>query len=519
MTKLILLFSLLLNTFIGYSQQSISSFTSIEPLPEGTDFIIPSSHVFQKIIEAGDSLNDGTTLMEKNDFTGYVPINASSENGYLSINSELIQGGVSVLDINFNTNSKLWETTFGKQIDFTPVVSTTKNCSGTVTPWGTIISCEEAHNSEDLNNDGYHDLGWGVEIDPVNKVVINKLWALGKMKHENMTVHPNLKTVYEGADDNPGYLLKFVADTVQNLNSGSLYVYKGEKNGTGNWLLINNSTPEECNTTNQQCAALSATAFNGIEDVEIGPDGWIYFAVKGENQVYRFFDDNPLSGTTVSVMETFVGNSDYTINYNGGSKTIAWGYGNDNLAFDGDSNLWVLQDGGNNHIWVVGKNHTQQNPDVRVFANVPIGSEPTGITFSPDFRFLFMSIQSPLASNNSSTQMDAAGNSIAFDKSTTIVIAREENLGSNTSLSRLMQQNPFTIAPNPVINQLTINISKKLLENSLSITDAAGKQVYQSNVNNTLQKINVSQYTNGLYFISLKNVEGHIVSTKRFIKM
>ena len=27
--------------------------------------------------------------------------------------------------------------------------------------------------------------------------------------------------------------------------------------------------------------------------------------------------------------------------------------GNDNLAFDGEGNLWVLQDGGHDYIWVV----------------------------------------------------------------------------------------------------------------------------------------------------------------------
>jgi secreted PhoX family phosphatase len=519
MNKLIALFSLLFLATIGYSQQTIGTFTSIEPLPEGTDFIIPSSHVFQKIIEAGDSLYDGTVLMEKNDFTGYVPISESSENGYLSINSELVPGGASVLDINFNTISKLWETTYGKQIDFTPVVSTTKNCSGAVTPWGTIISCEEIHNSEDLNNNGYHDLGWGVEIDPVNKVVINKLWALGKMKHENMTIHTNQKTVYEGADANPGYLLKFVADTAQNLNSGSLYVYKGEKNGTGNWLLINNSAPAECNTTNQQCAALNATGFNGIEDVEVGPDGWVYFAVKGEDQVYRFIDVDPLNGTLVSTMETFVGNMDYTINYNGGSKTIPWGYGNDNLAFDGGSNLWVLQDGGNNHIWVVGKNHTQQNPNVRIFANVPIASEPTGITFSPDYRFLFMSIQSPDLANNETYQLDAAGNYIGFDKSITLVIAREENLGNNTSISTVVRKNDFTIAPNPVTNYVTIQFSEPFVGSSFIITNAIGEQVFNQVINQYQQKIDVSKYTTGLYFISLKDNEGTNIASKRFLKM
>lgn len=486
------------------AQATIGEFTSIEPQAQGTDFIIPSTHIFQKIVEAGDTLADGNMLMEKNDFTGYVPINGSSTNGYLSINSELVPGGVSVLDISFNTTTNSWERSNGKQIDFTSVVSTAKNCSGTVTPWNTVVSCEETYNTSDLNNDGYHDWGWCVEIDPVNKVVIDKLWTLGKIKHENIAVHSNLRTVYEGADDNVGYLLKFVADTAQNLHSGLLYVYKGEKNGTGNWLLINNSTPAECNTTNQQCSALGATVFNGIEDVEVGPDGWVYFAVKGENQVYRFIDDNPLNGTTVSVMETFVGNTDYTIDYNGGSKTIAWGNGNDNLAFDNDSNLWVLQDGGNNHIWVVGKNHTQQNPDVRVFANTPIGSEPTGITFSPDNNFLFMSVQSPVPENNVTFQVDAIGNSIYFNKSITLVIARKENLGLSTNNLFITPEIKVQVAPNPFINNTTLQFSQTLKYGEIQVHNSVGKLMYQTKLKNVkTHQLSLEQLAKGIYYISL----------------
>lgn len=418
--------------------QNIGDFTSVEPTGQTNKFIFPNSHRFQKIIEVGDALTAGGTLPDNNDFTGYVPIGGSSENGYLSINSELTTGGVTILDINYNPTTQLWGTTASEAVDFTSVVRTSRNCSGSVTPWNTIITCEEATTTTDANGDNYNDLGWCVEIDPATRTVIDKRWALGNFKHENIIVHSNRRTVYEGADSNPGYLYKFVADNVEDLSSGKLYVYNGSKSGAGTWILINNTTPAERNSTLSQSSAVGATVFNGIEDVEIGPNGWVYFAVKGEGRVYRFMDSDPLTGTTVPQMETYVGGTSYNITHPTGTTTASWGTGNDNLAFDGDGNLWVLQDGGNDYIWVVKNGHTQAAPKVELFGIAPSSSEPTGITFSPDFRFLFMSLQHPTSANSSTTQIDAAGIPVAFDRDITIVLALNDDLGSKCAPNNIL---------------------------------------------------------------------------------
>ncbi|NNF02790.1 MAG: DUF839 domain-containing protein [Bacteroidia bacterium] len=410
--------------------QNIGDFTSVMPTGQTTDLVLPSSHRFHYIIEHQDPIDSGgVTMTDDLDFTAYVPIGGSSTQGYLSINSERFPGFVHVLDIEYDPLIKKWNRSFAQRVDFSPVGGTGANCSGAVTPWGTVISCEETIVAADANNDGYRDIGWAVEIDPVSKTVIDKLWALGNFKHENAVVHSNERTVYQGADDNPGYLFKFVADSTQDLSSGSLYTYVGSKSGSGNWVLINNTTKGERDSTNDQCAAIGATVFNGIEDVEIGPDGKIYVAVKGECRVYRFDDSDPFTGTTVSNFETFVGNASYSIDFGDGIINEPWGCGNDNLAFDGDGNLWVLQDGGKDFIWVVGATHTQATPDVRVFATTPSGCEPTGITFTPDYKYLFMSIMHPSSGNIASSQSDAFGNLVSFNKDVAIVIARKENLG------------------------------------------------------------------------------------------
>ena len=135
----ILFFLVVLNA----KAQNIGDFISVNPVSQNTDFVIPSTHTFQSIISRGDPLTQGGTLPRNTDFTGYVPIGGSSENGYLSINAELVPGAVSILDINYDSNTKLWSTSYSAEINFNSVVRTIANCSGTVTPWNTIISCEE----------------------------------------------------------------------------------------------------------------------------------------------------------------------------------------------------------------------------------------------------------------------------------------------------------------------------------------------------------------------------------------
>jgi len=421
---------LIILTFNTVNSQHISNFQSVNPNGRNGTLVLPETHTFQKIIQNGDPMTGGATFYAATDFTGYVPINGSSVEGYLSINNESTTGGVAILDINFNQNTKLWNVSQSKYVDFSAFGRTSKNCSGTVTPWGTIITSEEVgSNFNDINNDGYYDYGWQVEIDPKTKQVIDKRWAMGRFAHENAVVHKNWRTVYQGEDAGDGYLYKFVADFPGDLSSGKLYVYKGSKTGgPGQWIQISNQSKNHRNNTHYYASLVGATKFAGVEDVEIGPDGLVYFTVKGEGKVFYLQDSDPVNGTSVSFLNKFAGNRKYPIATANGNVNYTWGYGNDNLAFDNEGNLWVLQDGENSHIWVVRKGHTETNPKVEIFATSPSGSEPTGITFSPDGRFIFLSIQHP---SGFTYQKDAAGTNMRFNAPATVVIARKEFLGSS----------------------------------------------------------------------------------------
>jgi uncharacterized protein len=465
--------------------QNIGNFNSVEPGPQISDFIFPAtSHRFQKIIEHNDVISNGL-MMDNFDFTGFVPIANSSVNGNLSVNHELTVGGVTAMDIQYNPITKLWSKANPTALNFTSLGGISRPCSGGITPYKNVVVGEEALTVSNDISTVYNPFGWLVETNPNTKVAVQKLWAMGSGQKENVCFSPNGRTAYFGNDAPIGYLYKFVANQVNDYSSGTLYAYKGSKSGSGNWVMIPNTTILERNTTLTMCGDSMATVFNGVEDVEIGPDGKIYLAVKNENSVFRFSDSDPITGTTVTNFETFVGNTSYNITHANGTTLTAWGTGNDNLAFDGQGNLWVLQDGGLNYIWVVGANHTQAVPNVKLFGIAPSGSEPTGITFTPDYKFLFLSFQHPSSTNNTTLQTDAAGQSIGFDKDIAIVIALSQNLGCSNFGQACDDGNPETFNDSLDASCVCVGLA---LQDTLTLAvqssnDDAEQNLTTSNVN------------------------------------
>jgi len=511
----------------GATDAHISCFTSVLPNTKNQLFNIPTSHKFQVLVQTGDPYSVGTGTSGRSfDFTGYVPENGSSTKGHLSINYETVPGGVGMYDVSYNATSKLWKVDTSRAIDFAGVVGTVANCSGTVTPWGTIITCEETRLGTDTNNDGYIDFGWCVEIDPkTNKVreygtgKPQKLWALGRASHENVVVMKDSITLYWGEDAGNGGVYKFIADKKADMSAGKLYVLKvtgGLPNGeagspNGVWVQVPNTTQADRNNTYNLALGLGATTFAGVEDVEINPiDGMIYFAVKSapSERVYRFKDN----GTTVSGFETYVGGGDnFYINDGKSAILEPWGAGNDNLAFDDRGNLYVLQDGSQDHIWLVRNGHTRANPRIELFATTPTGCEPTGITFSPDYKFMFLSLQEPSSSNTVTTK-DASGRTITFNRSTALVIARSENLGSTVPVRDIQPLlGGLEVFPNPTQGNFTMKFNLKEAGTvNLEVFDLAGRLVKTQKVeaNSGLNYLSADLQERGMHILKLSSAEG-----------
>ena len=200
---------------------------------------------------------DGSELLYENenpDFNGYVAID--DDEGYLFTNWEQLPGGVSRMHLKKEAGE--WSVLDAIMVDFADVNGTAANCFGSVSPWGTPLTSEEwvvysavdSTTQADWNqppadltdgvgpddrvarmwelsdaNANPYDYGYIVEItDPLSDAPVPvKHFTIGRYEHENSTVMPDGKTVYSSQDDTGGVLFKFVADTAEDLSSGTLY--------------------------------------------------------------------------------------------------------------------------------------------------------------------------------------------------------------------------------------------------------------------------------------------------------
>lgn len=319
----------------------------------------------------------------------------------------------------------------------TSAIGTFANCAGGVTPWGTILTCEENYNNfvgevsfqngerRVEGGDKYlswmefvklppEHYGWVVEVD-LKTGRAKKLTALGRFAHECATtvLAPDGRTVvYSGDDHENEHLYKFIARKPGSLDEGELFV--ADVPG-GRWRPLNRAKDERLKKAfrdhtemmiraREAAKIVGATPLDRPEDIEINPrDKSVIVALTGVKSSTAPFgsllriqekDANPLSLEFTA--STFV---------SGGPTT---GFANpDNLAFDGNGGLWLTTDMsggsmgqepftgfGNNGLFYIPLSGPEAGRAFQV-ASAPRGAELTGPCFAPDGKTLFLSVQHP----------------------------------------------------------------------------------------------------------------------------
>lgn len=317
-------------------------------------------------------------------------------------------------------------------------IGTFANCAGGVTPWGTVLTCEENYenfvgevefgaNGERKIHQGDDYLtwqnefklppehyGWVVEVNPKSGQA-KKLCALGRFAHECatcVTAPDGRVVVYMGDDTDNEHLYKFIARKAGSLEEGELFTadVKG-----GRWLPVSRRQDERLKNafkdhtemlirTREAAKILGATPMDRPEDIEIDPKtGNVFVALTNNKKAKNYFgsilkieeqDRNPLSLEFKS--STFLA---------GGPET---GFAcPDNMAFDRNGNLWLctdisgsgLQDEpykafGNNSLFFIPLSGANAGAAFRV-ASAPNGAEFTGPCFDPEGDTLFLSVQHP----------------------------------------------------------------------------------------------------------------------------
>lgn len=445
------------------------------------DLILAPGLEYQVLVSHGDIINQaGDTFGSNNDYLAFTPLNTEATEGILWVNHEyfnplFIHGrklaaqdktkadvememasvGGSFIHL-VSTGEGTWrvqfDSPFNRRISgLTPIkfsnnhviqgssvgLGTLGNCAGGITPYGTILTCEENYDyfyGEVAHLNGARTLdmhmaeygwqkyypqppehyGWVVEIDPKTGAA-EKLVELGRMAHECATVTsaPDGRLVVYTGDDKAGeHLYKFISDQPGTLKSGTLYVADF---GRGEWISLNLNTnialKPHFNTQldvlircREAGKIVGATPLDRPEDIEIeASTGAVYISCSNNVAQKNYFgsirkvvekDNNPLSLNFVG-SEFLIGGED-----NGFACP-------DNLAFDPRGNLWVTTDisesamhkppystFGNNALFMIPMRGAERGKPIRM-ASAPIDAELTGPLFSADGATLFLSVQHP----------------------------------------------------------------------------------------------------------------------------
>jgi hypothetical protein len=250
---------------IGQKNKNIAPFLPVEANFENRTVIIPKGFEYQVLFSEGDSvvnyLGQNAPAKGSHDMVVFIPKEDKSNHGYLYVSHESHKpnqllgdgGGGSIMEIKQEKGH--WNI-IGKvhAIDFSTVGETFRNCGGTLTPHGTILTAEEEYptsnieinnrfgitdTSDYLGRKKYLNYGWMVEVDPISKKAIRKLYGMGRYPHEDVHCMSDGKTVYLTSDNKPAIFFKFVADKVGDYSSGQLFAYRQSDDGLGgSWISL-----------------------------------------------------------------------------------------------------------------------------------------------------------------------------------------------------------------------------------------------------------------------------------------
>lgn len=316
---------------------------------------------------------------------------------------ELATGGTTTLVIDADTRKLLK--------DFVSLSGTVTNCAGGQTPWGSWISCEETVVGLEAGFRQNH--GYCFEVDaaanePVKPVPLK---AMGRFKHEAVAVDPETAIIYLTEDnDIPDPVAGFYRflPAQRPTRPGSLeaggklqmLAVKGkprfdtrrrQKVGVplaATWVDISNPDPPEAEMDSlavyKQGIGTHAATFARLEGCLYGK-GRIYFdSTSGGDrmlgQVWEYVPTGEDDGTLTLLFEA----SDPRML----SKP-------DNLCLNSAGNVVICEDNGVRiHLRVMNQRGELGTLARNIVKGYEIG-EFAGVTFSPDFKTLFVNIQVP----------------------------------------------------------------------------------------------------------------------------
>lgn len=418
---------------------------------EGNQLILPQNFNYTILFQEGDSvIEQGNKFPSKgnHDLVIFLPEEGSSSKGQLfvshetqSLNKDLGHGGGASI-FNIEHVNEQWEKTSPiDNINFKNIGYTMRNCGGKTTPYGTILMAEEtipntpesligytAENESELNDTLHQNFGWIVEVDPITKKPLRKLTGMGRYSHEDAICLADNKTVILTNDESPAVIFKFISEKEDDFSVGQLYAYSetGE-----HWIAL----PMELDSLKEiknVAINMGATLFARLEwgtlvgDIvyltETGHDSidWNNAIAKGGVPASQFenlkYEEGKYNDPFGRVIAIDLENDSLFVQLEGGPTADGGLFSNpdciSSFSWNNEPYLMMSED-------IIGQNKGRVSQEAEAtgkgyneiyvqslvtkeltrFASAPLGSETTGLYFTPDNQTLFLSIQHPDTNN------------------------------------------------------------------------------------------------------------------------